>query len=108
MAPAEEVLIDAQHLRTRRTGSLCRHAAQIVPEPALYGGAGDPLPFRQSAAADAVKVFLADAAAKRLTGAQPRQNPRETLPEAASTGKTMPLPRLQFQNAVPDAPALMP
>src|SRR4249920_317964 len=77
MAPAEEVLIDAEHLRTHRTGSLCRHAAQIVPEPALYGGAGDPFPLRQTAAADAVKVLLADTAAKRLTGAQPRQNPRE-------------------------------
>ena len=104
----EKVLVNAQNLRTHRTGPFRCHPSEIVPGPAFHRGAGDTLPFGQTAAADSVKVFLTDAAAKRLTGSAPRQNPGETLPETALTDPAQPFPGLQFQNAIANSPAFMP
>src|SRR5580698_6489 len=81
----EEVLVDTQHLRTHRAGSFGSQSLQMNTGPALHGGAGNVFTLRHAAAADAVKVLLANAAAKRFTGPEPGQNTGETLPETALT-----------------------
>ena len=104
----EEMLIDAEDPRALRSGPFARLLPQPGSEPALNGRAGNPLALRQSAAADAVQVFLTNRTAKWLTGAHPRQNARKALPEKAPAGYTTPFPGLQLDHAVPYAPAFVP
>lgn len=105
--PTEEVLVDAEDLRTLGTGPFSSQLSQPGAEPALNGGAGNSLPFRQAAAADAIEMLLANRAAERLTGAHPGQYARKTLPESALAGETPPLAGLQHDHTAPHSPAFM-
>src|SRR3569833_482201 len=106
--PGEEMLVDAQNLRTDRAGSLRRQQPQIVAEPAFHRRAGDSLPLRQTAAADAVIVFLAHAAAKWLGGSHSRLDAGKALPEASLAALTTPFSRLQFHDRAARSPAFVP
>ena len=95
---------------------ICGHAGLVrsaatrarVAKPAFHRGACDPFPLPQAAAADAVEVLLANAAAERFGGPHARQDARKALPETAFAARAEPLPRLQFQLALPHAPAFVP
>ena len=107
LLPAEEVLVDAEHLRKLGAGFLQRQAAQVRCKPALDGGTGNPFSSRQTTAADAVEVLLANAPVKSLAGPLPWQDAGETLPEIAAAAQTSPLHRLQMKGCMPCSPALV-
>ena len=87
----EEVLVYAENPRTIAADALSRQQTEKPPEPALDGGAGDPFPSPQAAAADTVEVLLTDAPPETLTGPQARQNTGKTLPECTLAFQTTPL-----------------
>src|SRR6185312_10687977 len=81
---------------------------QIVAEPAFHRRAGNPFPLRQTAAADAVIVFLAHAPAEWFGGSHSRLDARKSLPETSLTAQTTPLPRLQFHHRAACSLAFVP
>src|SRR5436305_11083976 len=91
VTPGEEVLIDAQNLRTSAADPFPGQQLQIPLKPAFHRGARQTLALGQGRAADAVEMLLADAAPKRLCGSYTRLNPRKALPEAAATRPAQPL-----------------
>jgi hypothetical protein len=104
----EEMLVDAEKARVLAADPFPGLQAQIPEKPALDGGAGNPFLPPQRAAADAVEVFLTDAAPEPLTGPQTRQNIGKPLPEIALTAQTAPLARFHLPLGLPLAPRLMP
>src|SRR5579863_5732842 len=107
MLAREEVFIDAQHGRTQ--GALTFAAAQLeeVVEPTFDGGAADPLPFAQTAAADTVPVLQRDATPEWFGGSFPGQNSGKSLPESAIAILTTPFVSLQFHPNMPHAPTFV-
>jgi hypothetical protein len=107
VAPAEEMLIDAEDLRTLPSSPFSRQLSQPGAEPALHGRAGDPFAFCQAAAADAIEVLLTNRTPERFTGTHARQNPGKTLPETAPAAQATPFSGFQFDHTMPHTPALV-
>src|ERR1041385_8558425 len=104
----EEMFVNAQDLRADRAGTFRRQQPQIVAEPAFHRRARDPLPLRQTAAADAVIVFLAHAPAEWFGGSHSRLDAGKSLPETSLTAQTTPFPRLQLDYGASPSPAFVP
>ena len=90
----EEVLINAQNLRTSAADALPGQQLQIPLKPTLNRGARQTLAFGQPTPADAIEMLLADTAPERFGRPQPRLKPRKAPPEAAAAGPALRFPRL--------------
>src|SRR5579862_2935319 len=108
VSPRKEMLIDAQHGWTQRTGSFRSQSLRHVREPTLHGRAPNSFTLPKPSPADAIPVPEKDHPPEPFTGALPLQDSWELLAESVATDQAQPLPRFQDQPAMPHSPRLMP
>ena len=87
---------------------LAKLALESTLKVAFHGGRADAFAAAQAAAVDAVQVLAEDHRLKGFAGPLARQDPWKPLAEVASAIVTLEFRGLQLNDAVPEAPVLMP
>src|SRR5262245_54975451 len=104
----EEMLVDAQHLGTKRGMMLARAALQATEEIALHGGGTEPLATCQATAVDTVEVLLKDHLLKALRGSLTAWHARQRLAKEMAAVQTATLAHLQVQDSTTETPVVVP
>ena len=106
--PGKEVLIDAEHPGACGTASFGILALQVILEPAFDSGSTDIFPPPQAAAVHPVIMRHKHAPAEWLGGPFVRQDAGKALPKRPAAVFATELAGFQFQDAVPQAPTVVP
>jgi hypothetical protein len=106
-AAGEEVLVDAQDLRTSRRMPFFELALEPFAKIAFDRGGADFLAPSEAAAVDTVEVLLVDGLLISFTASLAGKDASEALAEVAAAIAASPLGDLQFQDAGSLTPILV-
>src|SRR5688572_3905385 len=108
MLSGKEMLIDAKHLRAWSAGPLGGQAPEKVLGVTFDGGAADPFPLGDTAAADAIPVIFEDFVAKGFCRVLARQHSSKPMAEPTAAILAEPVLACQNQPNALESPTGMP